>query len=241
MGIFIFGGGFLAYLVSEAYSGFAWYFFILLIPYAIMGYGKSFDALGKTIEGNKKADVLVSIKTGYKKVTILILLGVATIIMWSILNLMPITFQLNGDSEEWNQNTSVNRIIEERYFYLCPKESQLNVDFSKIDEGVLHVNSNSDMDNKILVTTDYSDKRWKYFFTCYLSQNKLGYSYDDNNWRMRYNNDEDNTWWVRRENRGYLIICSCNENKVLTYNEDTKSVSIEDYQAENINQIWELK
>lgn len=229
VGLIIFFGSVIAYLFGESCSAYTWYFFILLIPYAVLGYARAFDTFK-----------ISKFKKSYHAMIPWVLGAVALLLLAEAPHSADI-IRINEDTEKWDIYVRNHNVIPEGYYYLTLKDTDKIVSLD-CEEGKTNVvNKNeADVSDKLYIMTNNEGEEWEYFLSA--DNNFLGYAWDEN-WKlyMVQNEELDNQWKIEKINGGYCIKCNSNGNKVLTYDEINSSLLIEDYQENNMNQIWELK
>ncbi|MCM1252555.1 MAG: hypothetical protein NC321_07020 [Clostridium sp.] len=216
-GLIVFLGGFIFHTFWEAKSSYIFAYFVLLIPYAIMGLRKCFDNITK--------DILKE-KTGGIKAAALLAGFVVLVVSGSAL-------AINENEEEWLLFLAEHRFINEGCYHLQSKAADENARLGEYDKWVLNI----DMDYV-----------WKYTLLSPDKKNRLA----DIDGGLRMVSDEEADaildengdsakWRFERVGGAYCIRWWLDMNKVLTYDAESGTLYVSDYEAGNENQLWELR
>lgn len=224
-GIIIFLGGFIFHLFWEVKSSYAFIYFVLLIPYAIMGLTKCFDNIGS--DGARVNRI--------KGICTIFAIGVVVVVIGSLVT-------LKEDNEDWNIYLSEHRYISDGYYYVKPIEFDGVCRYVE-GEGIVVIEDALKENDKLYLSLDMSDT-WQYQFDDSSRKNAL--TVVEDNIYMLSNEQKDalsatyQRWRIERIGGGYCIRWWRDMNKVLTFDEQTMTVYLSDYKEENRAQIWEL-
>ncbi len=231
VGLICFFGAVLFFGFYEAKSEYVLIFFTLLIPYSVIGFDMLFAKLAKGLNGLKelrpgKSDLITAL------LCVIVVLAVSLV------------------SENRYDDESLEAYLHE-YRQIYPGtysiESKANgeVVFDNIYLDQLH-ESFSGSFSYIL----YDNTNRKYFM--FLNWDEIDLTQVDKISVINSNEikimdwkelDDIDTyqWKIEREAGGYIIRCWYDRNQVWTYDEQTGSVYLDDYQRDNVHQVWNLK
>ena len=225
-GIIIFLGGFVFQLFWEIKSSYGFIYFVILIPYAITGFGKCLDHIS-----NREKTILI------KNIGAVSVMGIALVTAGSLL-------ALNEDTGGWDTYLREHRFISDGYYYLKPIGYE---GACKYDESgkVYIVGNESEEKEKLYLTLDTSDT-WLYQFDNISRERRLIVVKDNiymlSNEEIDYPSDYFWYWrWrIERLGGGYCVRWWNDMNKVITFDEETMTVYLSDYEEGKRAQIWEL-
>lgn len=229
-----FFGAYLFLGMWEAKSEYALIFFFLLIPYASMAYYNLFlkvFSIRNSVDIKEK--LMATLQTNRR-----LLLGAILCIMLIIVS--AVNFNVTNSEEEFNEYLKDHAFINPGDYELVSvggniKLSNIYVDFNHTEWNYT-IYDNSERKYEVFMNWDDINN---------FENNK--YAYDENkrinifDWRML--NDVDKfTWNIEQESYGnYVIRCWDDQNKVWTYNENTKEIELKDYTRGDNNQIWKFE
>lgn len=219
IGLIIFLGGFIFQLFWEAKSSYAFMYFVLLIPYAVVGLGKCFDGIQNTFiyYGSDKNKTMLFKNLLWLPAGIFILMVAGN------------TLIIKNDNEKWDAYLSEHRYIEDGYYYLKPIEAEGD-----------EYNEN----RKIYLQIDMSDT-WQYEIKSidkkarFTAIGDAVYMLPDG--ESDFPSDAYWHWRFQRLNGGYCIRWWNDMNKVITFDKENSNVYLSNYEENNLSQIWELK
>lgn len=214
-GMIIFFGGFLFHLFWEAKSSYAFIYFVLLIPYAVIGLGRCCD---KVFDGAKE--------DGEDRNGMVWLKAVAFCAFVACSSMLAI----NKDNGNWNMFLGEHLFIDDGYYYLQPESAG----------GPAEVGGK----NKWYLSIDMSDA-WQYEFEDMEKEKSIAVVDGEicmlDAGQEEGISKTCGRWRIQRENGAYCIRWWDDMNKVMTYDEGRKTIYISDYQEGNKSQLWELK
>ena len=219
IGLIIFLGGFIFHLFWEAKSSYALMYFILLIPYAVVGLGKCFDNIHDTFTGYAShRDRLIFIrKIGW--------IG-ACLVFAAVSSKLAI----GEDNEKWDAYLAEHRYIEDGYYYLKSLGADWLYKYGK--------------NSKFHLCLDMSDT-WQYEIQDMAGESRIVAVEDElcmlPNSETDFPSDAYWKWRIQRLNGGFCIRWWNDMNKVITFDEKNLKIFLSDYEEGNLNQIWELK
>lgn len=220
IGLIIFLGGFIFHFFWETKSAYAFIYFVLLIPYAVTGLGRWFDRIHygivEYVENKDRGKILRAGLGVFVGALLVIVMGELLIV--------------DEDNEKWETFISEHRFIDEGNYYLKSKESDWVY--------------GSEEDIKLYLSLDMNDT-WQYQFDDISRESRLtvvdGEIHMVSKEKTDFPSDAYWRWRIERLSGGYCIRWWNDMNKVMTFNEESQSLCLTDYEEGNRNQIWDLK
>lgn len=213
VGLLIFIGGFVFHIFWEVKAMYAYMYFVLLIPYAIIGYISFYNKEIIGINCFKKDKWSDYKKAIYYLVFALFSLALA----WGL--------KVDEDNARWDTWLKEHRYVPDGVYSLY------------------NVKYKDDMDGKYYLELDTSDRWYYELksidgrsLLSISDNNIINRSYDEASELELFNG----RWQIEREGGAYLFRQWTELNKALTYNEDG-TISVEDYKNGEESQLWELK
>lgn len=215
IGLITFCGGFIFHLIWEGKSSYAFPYFVMVIPYGVVGYINIITKL-KTPKCACKCSLSNRIKEAVNTRNKMII--IICILIIGLSGIFPV---ISEDTDMWNEYVQHHRFVQEGNYKLQLIQNQKIL-------GLYQICFEPEKDWTYEIKTQ-NGKKWLIVEGEKLMERK---TIDET--------DGYQGWRIERINGGYCFRWYSNPDSVLTYDREGEKILIEKYKENDSDQIWNL-